>query len=69
MEKLLIDGGYPLNGEVNISGAKNAALPILISSLLSDQNLSLQNVPNLNDIQTCLKLLGALGVKSKTTKL
>lgn len=65
MEKLLIDGGYPLNGEVNISGAKNAALPILISSLLSDQNLSLQNVPNLNDIQTCLKLLGALGVKVK----
>ena len=65
MDKLLIDGGYPLNGEVNISGAKNAALPILISSLLSDQNLSLQNVPNLNDIQTCLKLLGALGVKVK----
>ena len=65
MEKLLIDGGYPLNGEVNISGAKNAALPILISSLLSDQNLSLQNVPDLNDIQTCLKLLGALGVKVK----
>jgi UDP-N-acetylglucosamine 1-carboxyvinyltransferase len=65
LEKLLIDGGYPLNGEVNISGAKNAALPILISSLLSDQNLSLQNVPNLNDIQTCLKLLGALGVKVK----
>ncbi len=68
MDKLLIDGGYPLNGEVNISGAKNAALPILISSLLSDQNLSLQNVPNLNDIQTCLELLGALGVKVKQQK-
>ena len=68
MDKLLIDGGYPLNGEVNISGAKNAALPILISSLLSDQNLSLQNVPNLNDIQTCLKLLVALGVKVKQQK-
>tara|TARA_B100000035_G_scaffold95843_1_gene81308 strand:+ start:334 stop:1599 length:1266 start_codon:yes stop_codon:yes gene_type:complete len=68
LDKLLIDGGYPLNGEVNISGAKNAALPILISSLLSDQNLSLQNVPNLNDIQTCLELLGALGVKVKQQK-
>ena len=62
MDKLVIDGGYPLDGEVSISGAKNAALPILIASLLSDQALNLQNVPNLQDIKTCTKLLSALGV-------
>ena len=65
MDKLVIEGGFPLKGEVIISGAKNAALPILISSLLSDETLNLQNVPNLKDITTCLDLLSALGVKVK----
>ena len=65
MDKLVIEGGFPLKGEVIISGAKNAALPILISSLLSDETLDLQNVPNLQDIKTCIDLLSALGVSVK----
>ena len=65
MDKLVIEGGFPLKGEVTISGAKNAALPILISSLLSDETLNLQNVPNLQDIKTCIDLLSALGVSVK----
>ena len=65
MDKLVIEGGFPLKGEVIISGAKNAALPILISSLLSDETLNLQNVPNLQDIKTCIGLLSALGVSVK----
>ena len=65
MDKLLIEGGFPLKGEVTISGAKNAALPILISSLLSDETLNLKNVPSLQDIETCIALLSALGVKVK----
>jgi len=65
LDKLVIEGGFPLKGEVIISGAKNAALPILISSLLSDETLNLQNVPNLQDIKTCIDLLSALGVRVK----
>ncbi|MBT7689834.1 MAG: UDP-N-acetylglucosamine 1-carboxyvinyltransferase, partial [Nitrosomonadales bacterium] len=65
MDKLVIEGGYPLEGEVCISGAKNAALPILIASLLSDEPLNLQNVPYLQDIETCIDLLSALGVQVK----
>ena len=65
MDKLVIEGGFPLKGEVIISGAKNAALPILISSLLCDETLNLQNVPNLQDIKTCIDLLSALGVSVK----
>ena len=65
MDKLVIEGGFPLEGEVCISGAKNAALPILIASLLSDEALNLQNVPNLQDIVTCIDLLSALGVSVK----
>ena len=65
MDKLLIEGGFPLKGEVTISGAKNAALPILISSLLSDETLNLKNVPSLQDIETCIDLLSALGVRVK----
>jgi len=65
LDKLVIEGGLPLKGEVIISGAKNAALPILISSLLCDETLNLQNVPNLQDIKTCIDLLSALGVSVK----
>jgi UDP-N-acetylglucosamine 1-carboxyvinyltransferase len=63
MDKLLITGGRPLSGEVAISGAKNAALPILCAALLSDEPLVLTNVPRLNDIGTMLKLLAQMGVK------
>ena len=62
MDKLVIAGGRPLSGEVAISGAKNAALPILCASLLSAEPLQLSNVPQLNDISTMLRLLGQMGV-------
>lgn len=63
MDKLIIKGGIPLNGEIRISGAKNAALPILIASLLVDQPVTIGNVPHLNDVVTTLKLLGGMGVQ------
>ena len=63
MDKLLIVGGKPLSGEVAMSGAKNAALPILCAALLTAEPLHLTNVPHLNDISTMLRLLGDMGVK------
>lgn len=62
MDKLLIKGGAPLNGEIYASGAKNSALPILASSLLSDSPLTVGNLPHLNDVTTMLELLGSMGV-------
>ena len=63
MDKLLIEGGACLAGEVAISGAKNAALPILCAALLTPEPVTFTNVPQLNDIDTLLKLLGQMGVK------
>ena len=63
MDKLLIQGGKPLCGEVAVSGAKNAALPILCACLLTAEPLHLKNVPHLNDISTMLHLLGQMGVE------
>ena len=62
MDKLEIQGAGPLDGRVLISGAKNAALPILAGSLLSDEPVLLANVPHLNDVTTTVKLLRRLGV-------
>ena len=62
MQKLAIQGGNRLNGEVRISGAKNAALPILCASLLTGDSLQLGNVPDLNDVATMRKLLQQMGV-------
>jgi UDP-N-acetylglucosamine 1-carboxyvinyltransferase len=62
MDKLVISGGKPLAGEVRISGAKNAALPILCASILTSSTLKLDNVPHLKDITTMLSLLGQMGV-------
>jgi len=62
MQKLKIRGGKALNGSVRISGAKNAALPIISASLLSAEPLALTNVPQLNDIGTMVKLLAQMGV-------
>jgi UDP-N-acetylglucosamine 1-carboxyvinyltransferase len=62
VDKLLIEGGTPLAGEIAISGAKNAALPILCASLLSSEPLHLTNVPRLKDISTMLRLLEQMGV-------
>jgi UDP-N-acetylglucosamine 1-carboxyvinyltransferase len=63
LDKLIINGQKKLNGDVYISGAKNAALPILIASLLSKEELKLKNVPNLFDIKTTEKLLCTMGVE------
>ena len=63
MEKLIIQGGSRLNGEVTISGAKNAALPILCASLLAETPLHLSSIAALKDIDTTIKLLGMMGVK------
>ena len=62
MDKLKIGGGRPLQGEVAISGAKNAALPIMCAALLSAKPLSLRNVPRLIDVSTMARLLGQMGV-------
>ncbi|MGB6102747.1 MAG: UDP-N-acetylglucosamine 1-carboxyvinyltransferase [Pusillimonas sp.] len=64
MDKLHITGGNRLNGEITVSGAKNAALPILCASLLTADTITLHNVPALNDISTTLRLLKQLGVQS-----
>ncbi|MFT5395619.1 MAG: UDP-N-acetylglucosamine 1-carboxyvinyltransferase [Gammaproteobacteria bacterium] len=61
MDKLLIRGGAPLNGEISISGAKNAALPILSATLLTDQSVTIGNVPHLHDITTTMELLCRMG--------
>jgi UDP-N-acetylglucosamine 1-carboxyvinyltransferase len=66
MQKLIIQGGVPLSGEAHISGAKNAALPILCASLLTNGTLSINNVPRLNDVATMLSLLEQLGVSIGT---
>ena len=63
MDKLVIQGGVPLTGEVRISGAKNAALPILCAALLTPGTLRLQNVPHLRDVTTMLHLLAQMGVE------
>lgn len=62
MEKLLINGGQPLHGEVRISGAKNAVLPILSAALLADGPMRIANVPHLQDVTTTMELLGRMGV-------
>ena len=63
MDKFRVQGGTRLNGEVTISGAKNAALPILFAALLAEEPVELQNVPHLKDIDTTIKLLSQLGTK------
>ncbi|MFZ1546503.1 MAG: UDP-N-acetylglucosamine 1-carboxyvinyltransferase [Candidatus Nitrotoga sp.] len=64
MQKLVIQGGTPLRGEVRISGAKNAALPMMCASLLTSDVLQLSNMPDLHDIATMRKLLEQMGVKA-----
>ncbi len=63
MDKLIITGGSRLSGEIRISGAKNAALPILAATLLSDKPVSVGNIPHLHDITTTMELLGRMGVR------
>ena len=61
MEKLLIKGGKRLSGEINCSGAKNAALPMIAATILSDDEITLKNLPYLQDITTMFELLGSMG--------
>ncbi len=65
MDKIIIEGGRRLVGEVAVSGSKNAALPVLISSLLTSERCVYQGIPDLADIHTTLKLLAGLGVKAE----
>lgn len=63
MAKLIINGGNPLRGDVIISGAKNAALPIMAATLLATDNVTISNIPHLKDVTTMMELLGQLGAK------
>jgi UDP-N-acetylglucosamine 1-carboxyvinyltransferase len=63
MDKLVIQGGVPLSGEIRISGAKNAALPLMCAALLTSEQLTLSNVPHLRDVSTMLRLLAQMGVE------
>ncbi len=62
MNKLIINGGIPLSGEVRVSGSKNAVLPILAGTLLADNPVIIRNVPHLHDVTTTMELLGRMGV-------
>ncbi|MGZ5071601.1 MAG: UDP-N-acetylglucosamine 1-carboxyvinyltransferase [Usitatibacter sp.] len=64
MQKLSIQGGTPLSGEVRVAGAKNAALPILAASLLTGEAMRITNLPRLNDVATMIKLLEGMGVEA-----
>lgn len=63
MDKLIIQGGVPLEGEIRIAGAKNAALPILAATLLTDEPVTLANMPHLNDVTTTMELLAGMGAQ------
>lgn len=62
MDKLIVTGGCRLDGEIRISGAKNAALPIMAATLLADEPVTVSNVPHLHDVTTTMELLGRMGV-------
>ena len=62
MDRIRIVGGNPLNGRIPISGAKNAALPLMIASLLTDQELTLENLPRLADVELLKRILGNHGL-------
>lgn len=67
MDKLLIKGGNPIGGEISISGAKNSALPILAAALLTKEQLSIGNLPHLEDITTMISLLSTMGIEPTYT--
>ncbi|MFL2899797.1 MAG: UDP-N-acetylglucosamine 1-carboxyvinyltransferase [Candidatus Pelagibacterales bacterium] len=69
MEKIVITGGEPLSGNITIGGSKNAILPIMAACILTDEAVHLTNVPNLQDIQTMIKVLESLGVKADISNL
>jgi UDP-N-acetylglucosamine 1-carboxyvinyltransferase len=63
MDKLIIQGGVPLSGEIRVSGAKNSALPLMCAALLTREQLTLSNIPHLRDVTTMLRLLAQMGVE------
>ena len=68
MQKLIINGKKNLSGSIKISGSKNATLPILAASLLSNKAITLKNVPLVQDVYTMIKLLGFIGLNVKISK-
>ena len=65
MDKLIVEGGRRLSGEIMISGAKNSCLPILAATLLTDEKCTISNVPDLKDVNTMISILEALGRQVK----
>ena len=63
MEQYIIEGGTPLKGEVTISGAKNAALGILAASILTDEDVLIENIPDVNDINVMLEAISNIGAR------
>ncbi len=68
MQKLIIVGGKKLNGSINISGSKNAILPILAASILSKNKVIIKNIPLVKDVETMIDLLFILGSETKLAK-
>ena len=64
MDKLIIAGGRPFSGSMQVAGAKNAALPILAASMLGGRQVRLSNLPDVGDVRSMLKLLGLCGVET-----
>ena len=67
MEKIVINGGHPLFGQVEISGSKNAALPIIYASVLVKGKCVLENIPDVSDIRTSFEILRGIGALAVTT--
>lgn len=67
MPKLIVEGGYPLRGSIRPAGNKNAALPALAAALLTDEPVTLENIPDIRDVRTLLELLGHIGVETEWT--
>ena len=65
MDKIVIEGGHTLKGVVEISGSKNAALPIMAAAILTDEPLTIRRLPNLTDVQTMATILSELGVRTE----
>jgi len=68
MEKLEIHGGRKISGSITISGSKNATLPILVATILSNKKITIKNIPIVNDVLTMVKLLSAIGSSIKLNK-
>ena len=68
LDKIIVEGGHPLNGQVTISGAKNAVLPVLAATLLTHGKSEIQAVPGVRDVTTMVRLVQELGTRSTISK-